>query len=349
MTQAREKIVVPEAQLTELGIRAFEGLGLPHQDAVDVVRILVLADLFGLSTHGLSRIESYGERLQVRGINARPNIQVTSPAPGLRLVAGDNAVGPLVGMHALRAAMQAAEQCGVGIAFARQSNHFGPISPYGLIAAEAGFASIIGSNATTTIAPWGGTDARVGNSPIGFAVPNPGGNPFLLDMAMSVVARAKIRNALKAGASIPDTWATDASGRPTTDPKQALDGFLLPIGGHKGYGLALMVDLFAGLLSGAAYLTHVKSWVDAPDEPQNLGHFFLLIDTKRLGSTQWLTERMNDFAAILHESPPSDAERSVIQPGEIELSRLNAQRANGIAIDPDVLALLRKHAGELVS
>lgn len=338
--------LVPETELRALGVRAFEGLGLPRQDAVDVVDILVLADLFGLSTHGLSRIESYGERLLVGGINRQARIRVDSPAPALRLVDGDNGVGPLVGMHALRAAMQAASECGVGLAFARQSNHFGPISPYGLIAAEAGYASIIGSNATTTIAPWGGTDARVGNSPIGFAVPNPDGAHFLLDMAMSVVARAKIRNALKAGQAIPDTWATDAQGQPTTDPKQALDGFLLPIGGHKGYGLALMVDLFAGLLSNAAYLTHVKSWVDAPDEPQNLGHFFLLIDTRRLGSAQWLTERMNDFAAILHASPAADPARPVIQPGEIELAKLARQRAHGIEVAADVLALLRQHAGQ---
>lgn len=277
---------------------------------------------------------------------ARPASAWTAPPPALRLVDGDNGVGPLVGMHALRAAMQAASECGVGLAFARQSNHFGPISPYGLIAAEAGYASIIGSNATTTIAPWGGTDARVGNSPIGFAVPNPDGAHFLLDMAMSVVARAKIRNALKAGQAIPDTWATDAQGQPTTDPRQALDGFLLPIGGHKGYGLALMVDLFAGLLSNAAYLTHVKSWVDAPDEPQNLGHFFLLIDTRRLGSTQWLAERMNDFAAILHASPAADPARPVIQPGEIELAKLARQRAHGIEVAADVLALLRQHAGQ---
>ncbi|MFY2055756.1 Ldh family oxidoreductase [Achromobacter xylosoxidans] len=338
--------LVPETELRELGVRAFEGLGLPRQDAVDVVDILVLADLFGLSTHGLSRIESYGERLQVGGINRQARIRVDSPAPALRLVDGDNGVGPLVGMHALRAAMKAACECGVGLAFARQSNHFGPISPYGLIAAEAGYASIIGSNATTTIAPWGGTDARVGNSPIGFAVPNPDGAHFLLDMAMSVVARAKIRNALKAGQAIPDTWATDAQGQPTTDPRQALDGFLLPIGGHKGYGLALMVDLFAGLLSNAAYLTHVKSWVDAPDEPQNLGHFFLLIDTRRLGSTQWLAERMNDFAAILHASSAADPARPVIQPGEIELAKLARQRAHGIEVAADVLALLRQHAGQ---
>ena len=334
-----------EVELTALALRAFEGLGLRAADAADVVKVLVLADLFGLSTHGLSRIESYGERLLVKGIRAQPNITVASPAPALRLVDGDNGVGPLVGMHALRAAMDAARQCGVGMAFARGSNHFGPISPYSLIAAEAGFASVIGSNATTTIAPWGGSDARLGNSPLGFGVPNPGGAPFLLDMAMSVVARAKVRNAFKRGEAIPDTWATDNQGRATTDPKAALDGFLLPIGGHKGYGLALLVDMFAGLLSNAAYLTHVKSWVDAPDEPQNLGHFFILINTSLLGSSEWLSQRMMDFAAILHESPEAVPGTPVIVPGEIELKKMAQQRAKGITLDPATVALLLQHAG----
>ena len=333
-----------EEELTALAVRAFKGLDLPHSDAIEVVRILVQADLFGLSTHGLSRIESYGERLLVNGINARPNITVESPALALRLVDGDNGVGPLVGMRTLYAAMDAASQCGIGMAFARGSNHFGPISPYSMIAAEHGYASIIGSNATTTIAPWGGSDARLGNSPLGFGVPNPGGKPFLLDMAMSVVARAKIRNAFKRGENIPDTWATDRTGVPTKDPQAALEGFLLPIGGHKGYGLALLVDMFAGLLSNAAYLTHVKSWVDAPDEPQNLGHFFILIDTKKLGSSEWLTARMTDFANILHDSPPADTSHPVIVPGEIELKKMEQQKETGILLDPAVLELLHHHA-----
>jgi ureidoglycolate dehydrogenase (NAD+) len=340
---------VPEDELTSLGIKAFQGLGLPQHDAEQVTRILVLADLFGLSTHGLSRIESYGERLLVKGINPRPNITVERVAPALVRVDGDNGVGPVVGMRTLEAAMEVARECGVGVAFARGSNHFGPVSPYSLIAAEEGFASIIGSNSTTTIAPWGGTDARLGNSPVGFGVPNPGGAPFLLDMAISVVARAKIRNALKRGEAIPDTWATDKHGRTTTDPATALDGFLLPIGGHKGYGLALLVDLFAGLLSDAAYLTHVKSWVDAPDEPQNLGHFFILINTKLLGSTEWLSRRMNDFAAILHDSPPADPGKPVMVPGEIELGKMARQRKEGIAIGADVMALLQRHAANASS
>ena len=345
MTQnAQVQTVWSEAELSALAVKAFQGLGLTLADAKDVVQVLVMADLFGLSTHGLSRIESYGDRLLVNGIRAQPKITVQAPAPALRLVDGDNGVGPLVGMHALRAALDAAKQCGIGMAFARGSNHFGPISPYSLIAAQQGFASIIGSNATTTIAPWGGSDARLGNSPLGFGVPNPGGDPFLLDMAMSVVARAKIRNALKRGEAIPDTWATDDKGRATTDPKSALDGFLQPIGGHKGYGLALLVDLFAGLLSNAAYLTHVKSWVDAPDEPQNLGHFFILINTQMLGSAQWLTERMTDFAAILHDSPAAVEGRPVIVPGEIELQKMKRQREEGIKLDATTVTLLHQHA-----
>lgn len=335
---------MPESDLTLLGVQAFRGLGLSEADARDVCRILVQADLFGLSTHGLSRVESYGERLLIHGINPRAEIKVERLAPAMVSVDGDNGAGPLVGLRALEAAMSVAAECGIGIAFARGSNHFGPISPYSLIAAEAGFASIIGSNATTTIAPWGGTDARLGNSPLGFGVPNPGGAPFLLDMAMSVVARAKIRTAFKRGESIPNTWATDQKGLPTSDPKQALDGFLLPIGGHKGYGLALLVDLFAGLLSNAAYLTHVKSWVDSPDEPQNLGHFFILINTRLLGSSDWLAQRMNDFAAILHDSPAAETDKPVLVPGEIELAKMKEQRKNGIHMPVDVIALLQRHA-----
>ncbi|MES2184874.1 MAG: Ldh family oxidoreductase [Pseudomonadota bacterium] len=333
-----------ETELLDLGSRAFQGLGLRPADAARVAKILVMADLFGLSTHGLSRVESYGERLISGGIKQQPNLSAESVAPALVKVDGDNGVGPLVGLYALDAAMEAARKYGVGVALARGSNHFGPISPYSLIAAEAGFASIIGSNATTTIAPWGGSDARLGNSPLGFGVPHPGGDPFLLDMAMSVVARAKIRNAFKRGEAIPDTWATDKGGRPTTDPAAALDGFLLPIGGHKGYGLALLVDMFAGLLSDAAYLTHVKSWVDAPDEPQNLGHFFILLDTTKLGSTKWLADRMADFANILHASAPAEAGKPVIVPGEIELGKMRRQREAGVVLDATTLGLLHKYA-----
>lgn len=342
MSAASARLSEDELQL--LASAALHGLGLTQEDAADAARILVLAELFGIQTHGVGRIVSYGERLDLGGIAARPAIAVEAVAPTMARLDGANGVGPLVGFRALEAAMSMAREFGVGMVFARASNHFGPISPYNYLAAQQGFASVIASNATTTIAPWGGSDARLGNSPLGFGVPHPGGAPVLLDIAMSMSARAKIRDAAKAGRPIPDTWATDRQGRPTTDAQAGLDGFLQPIGGHKGYGLALIVDLFAGLLSGAAYLTHVKSWLDAPAEPQNLGHFFLLFDARRLGAPDWLAERMADFARILHDSPAADPAQPVRVPGEIELDKLARHREQGVLVDAEVLAALRNFA-----
>jgi LDH2 family malate/lactate/ureidoglycolate dehydrogenase len=286
------------------------------------------------------RLESYGERLRSGAMDARARIVVEDLAPALARVDGANAVGPLVGRRALREAMTRARAHGVGIAFARNSNHFGAIAPYCLLAADEGFASMICSNASVTIAPTGAAETRLGNNPLGFGVPRPGGRPVILDMAMSVVARGKIRAALRKGEKIPDSWATDRQGRATTDPKAALDGFLLPFGGYKGYGLALVVDLLAGVLSDAAYLTHVNSWLDDPGKPGNLGHFFMLLDTRVLGSSEWLADRVGDFAAIIHDAPRADPGVPVRLPGGRELDNLERHRRDGIDMDPSLLSRL---------
>jgi LDH2 family malate/lactate/ureidoglycolate dehydrogenase len=329
-----------EQELNSLAIRVLVRCGMAHPEAVEAARILVMADMFGLHTHGLARLESYGERLRNGGINPHAHVKVERVAPAMAKVDGDDGVGTLVGIRALEAATELARESGVGIVLARSSNHFGPISPYNYLAAQGGFASMVCSNASVTIAPWGGREARFGNSPIGFGVPNPGAHPFMLDMAMSVAARAKIRNALKRGERIPETWATDREGRPTSDPRAALDGFLLAIGGHKGYGLALVVDLLAGLLSGASYLTHVKSWLDDPTEPQDIGHFFLLFDTARLGSTDWLAQRMADFCEILRTTPPTDPDKPVLVPGDIEIARLEKHRREGVVLEDGLVEKL---------
>jgi LDH2 family malate/lactate/ureidoglycolate dehydrogenase len=332
---------IDEAALLELAAGAVAASGVPRADAEVTARILVTGDLLGVHTHGVDRAITYSDRVARGGVNPRPKIAVERVAPALIKVDGDNGLGPVVGMRALKEAMAAASELGVAIALARRSNHFGAVAPYSLIAAEAGFASIIGSNASLSIAPTGGREARLGNSPVAFCVPNPDGQPFLLDMALSVVARAKIREAARRGTPIPNTWGTDRDGKPTTDAKAALDGVLLPVGGHKGYGLALAVDLFAGLLSDAAYLTHVRSWLEEPAEPSELGHFYILLDTKRLGSTAWLAHRMADFAAIIHATEPADPAEPVRVPGERELAMMERQRREGIEIDDAVLAKLR--------
>jgi ureidoglycolate dehydrogenase (NAD+) len=338
---------IEQENLIELATAALRGYGISKNDARDASRILVLADMFGVHTHGVSRISSYGERLQVGAIKAQPDIRIERVAAVISRIDGDNGVGPLVGMRALDAAMDLAREFGAGIAFVRNSNHFGPVSSYSYIAAQQGFASMIASNTNTMIAPWGGRDARVGNNPIGLCVPNPAGDPIMLDMALSVAARAKVRRALDRGETIPSTWATDRGGHPTTDPRAALDGFMLAIGGHKGYGLALMMDLLAGLLSGANYLTHVRSWLEAPSDPQNLGHFFLLLDSSRLGPQEWLAERMTDFAAIVHDTPPADPNAPVLLPGEIEMRKFRRAEKEGIMLERKVLDELRARAARV--
>jgi hypothetical protein len=156
------------------------------------------------------------------------------------------------------------------------------------------------------------------------------------DHAFWMDTLAELRGAFASDA----VWLTDLVPIHGFDPAKALDGFLQPMGGYKGYGLALMVDLLAGVMSDAAYLTHVKSWVDAPDEPQNLGHFFLLMDTKVLGPSGWLLSRMKDFLSILHASEPANPERPVLVPGEMELARMRDRLRDGIEVDAAVMRLL---------
>jgi len=335
---------IPESALLPLATQALTKGGLRESDAEAAARVLVLADLFGLRTHGISRIPQYLSRVPIGGINPTADIMVTKPAAALALVNGANGIGPVAGMAGLNAALDGARQAGIGAALVRGSNHFGPIMPYAWIAAEQGFATIIASNATTTIAPWGGRDTRLGNNPLGLGVPDPAGNHVILDMALSVAARAKIREHAARNAPIPGDWATDAEGRPTTDAAAALGGFLLPVGGHKGYGLAIMVDLFAGLLSGAAYLTHVKAWDKQPEVAQDLGHIFIAIDCAKLGTPDWLRGRMADFGEIIHTTPPADASRPVLLPGERELTLLRQQRQHGIRVAAADLAKLQQLA-----
>lgn len=331
-------------RLKDLAIRALAGNGMSEEDARRVANVLVLADLFGIGTHGVARIPQYLERARLGGVDVAAKVTVDQVAPALVRVDGAHGIGPRIGSYALDAALASAREVGLGAAFVRGSNHFGPVMPYLFQAAQQGFAAIIASNATTTIAPWGGREARLGNNPLGIGVPNPDGDPVLLDIAMSVAARAKIRAAARAGNSIPDTWATDRDGRPTTDPQAALDGFLQPLGGHKGYGLSVMIDLFAGVLSGASYLTHISSWDKEPERPQDLGHVFFLLDTSKLGAAATRSVRMTDFAEILHSTPPTDAARPVRLPGEFELDRYHRQLRNGVAVADEVLARLTELA-----
>jgi LDH2 family malate/lactate/ureidoglycolate dehydrogenase len=247
---------------------------------------------------------------------------------------------------AIAASRSAAAETGVAVAMIGASHHCGVAGHHVERLAEHGLVALLFANTPGAIAPWGGARPVFGTNPIAFACPRQDAPPLVIDLSMSVVARGKIRAALQRGERIPETWATDSAGNPTADPKAALDGFLLPFGGYKGYGLALVVDLLAGVLSGAAYLTHVNSWLDDPGKPGNLGHFFMCIDTRVLGPTGWLAERMADFDAIVHGTPRADAAVPVRLPGEIELERMERHRRDGVAIDATLVARLEAIAAK---
>jgi LDH2 family malate/lactate/ureidoglycolate dehydrogenase len=336
---------VAVGELKALADAALARAGLLEADRAAVTRVLVEADMMGLSTHGVTRLENYVERVRIGGVAARAEVTVERKGPSLALVDGGNALGPVVGERALAAAMEIAGETGLAHVGCRNSNHFGALAPYALTACEAGFVSVMATNATTTMPPWGGAKARIGNNPFGVAAPCPEPPHFILDMAMSVAARGKIRAARDAGKPIPEGWAVDANGRTTTDPAAALAGFLMPVGGHKGSGLSQAVDVLAGVLSGAQFLTGVSSWLDDPERPQGLGHFMLLIDPARLIGRLAFDHAMGRFQRIIRETPPANPDRPVLLPGEREQASRERALSEGVAVPGKVLATLRRLAG----
>lgn len=327
-----DHVIVDAAELEEMARSALLSERLEPRQAADTARVLVLADLLGIGTHGVRRVPEYIGRSRQGGMNSVASITHEHVAPSVIRVHGDNGFGPAAAMHGLRAAMDTAEEQGCCVAAIRESNHCGALMPYCLTATEQSFGILMCSSATPTMAPWGGADRRLGNSPFAIGVPNTTGDPLLLDIAMSVVARGKIRAAASEGTSIPDTWAFDSHGQPTTDPAAAIDGLLAPIGGYKGYGLAAMVDALAGLLSGAAFLTGVSSWSLHPERPQNLGHFIVVFKADLFGGPEWLGARMAEFGEILHGSPAA-ADSPVLLPGEREMKNYHEQMAHGVRVE----------------
>lgn len=331
-------VTVERAPLLRLAEAALTAAGAAPRHAALTADILVEGDLMGISTHGVLRVLLYSERLGLGGITAGAQIAVERKAPSLALVDGDNGLGPAVAMTALEAGFEMAAESGLAYVGCRNSNHLGALAPYALKACERGLVLISGTNASTTIAPWGGREARLGNNPLSIAAPCPDAPHFILDMAMSVAARGKIRKARDEGAAIPEGWAVDAAGKPTTDPVAALEGFLLPFGGHKGSGLSQAVDLLAGVLSGARFLTDISPWTDYPERPCGTGHFFLLLDPARLLGAAPYEAAVGRFRALIRETPPAEAAQPVQFPGEREQMRRAAALDKGIVLPAELLA-----------
>jgi LDH2 family malate/lactate/ureidoglycolate dehydrogenase len=344
-----ELVRVAAAPLRQWVSALFAALGMPEEDAAVSADALVTSDLLGVSSHGVSNyIELiYAPGLRRGTINARPNVRVLRENASLALVDGDGGMGHVVGAKAMRIAVDKARSTGIGVVTVRGSRHYGMAGYYPLLALEHGLIGASLTNADALVLPTFGREARLGTNPIAVAVPAGEEPPFLLDMATSTVPLGKIMLAMRAGAAIPLGWAADRDGRATTDARAAFEALrLLPLGGsyeqgsHKGYGLAALVDILCGALSGSIQGDH-------GGVGNEVGHFFAALDPDVFVPRPEFAAAMDRFLRRLRETPSVDPAEPVIYAGWKEhVARRERERA-GIPLHPKVLDYLRRFSGEL--
>src|SRR6202158_2636430 len=258
------------------GRRLLVAHGLSEADAAIVTGCLVRADLRGIDTPGLQFLPQYLDRGRRGLVNPKPNLVVERITPAVGALDGENGFGFVVATKAMAAAMDSAREFGVGVVSARRSTHFGMAACYTLQALEAGFISFVFTNASRAMPACGGREAFLGTSPFAAAAPSGQELPFDLDMSPAVAARGKIRRAARRGETIPLGYALDAQGRPTTDPNAALEGGVMqPIGGPKGSGLSMLMDVLCGVITGAGCAGDVGNQFLDFERPQDVGHFLL--------------------------------------------------------------------------
>ncbi|MGD0906354.1 MAG: Ldh family oxidoreductase [Candidatus Acidiferrales bacterium] len=320
--------------------------GVPPEDSAVVAEYLIHADLRGVDTHGLIRLPLYLDRIRRGLVNPRPDIKVCQVTPVSLAVDGENGLGQVVATRAMNQAIAAAKNFGCCVAGVKRSTHFGVAASYALQAIHAGLIGMVFTNASASMPPWGGRQPILGTSPL--AVGAPGGKlgPFVLDMSVAVAARGKIRKALRRGESIPEGYALDAEGRPTTDPAAALQGLILPMGGPKGSGLAMVMDIFGGVLTGAAFAGDVGDQTRDFDRTQNVGHFLFAMRPDLFVSLKEYEARMDTLIQRIHDCPPAEGFSEVLIAGEFEARQEVARRARGLPYSPSELATFQGEAAK---
>lgn len=344
MTQPKR---YPVDELLDFAASLLMGLNLPEADARIAAQAIVQADLEGVETHGLGRLPNYIARIRKGLVNPRPQMNFVRRMGATALLDADNGMGQVAATRAMREAIRLAETQGTGWVGVRQSCHFGAASFYSMLAAEAGMIGFAFSNTPPGMAPYGGRQAALGTNPIGFAAPVADRPAISIDLATSAVARGHIIKAAREGRSIPAEWAIDAEGAPTTDPNAALKGALMPLGGAKGYALALAVEVLCGVLTGAAMLTQMPSFFDNWDTPSNVGHMLGAINiaawidpTEFETRAVWLVDQLKAVA-------PASDHSAVRIPGERRAALEAERRRDGIALASTTVQQLSTIALEL--
>ena len=323
-------------------------LGLPDPHALTVASLMAEADLQGSDGHGVIRLPQYARRIRAGGIKLRPDIRVLQERAGMALIDGDNAMGHLVMARAAELAVDKARTAGVAWVGARMSNHAGPASLYArkMLAHDMiGMYFAVGN--ANHLPPWGGMDMLLSTNPIAVAVPANRQTPIVLDMATTVAAYGKVKAKAQRGETMPEGWMIDREGRPLTDPRRAEEGFLLPIGGYKGYGLALVFGLLAGTLNGAAMGKDVIDFNHDDASATNTGQAIVAIDVAAFGDLQGFKARVDVLVDDLRHSRRMPNVERIWLPGEQSHAKRVEYDRDGIPISAPLLRSLDQLADDL--
>ncbi|MCC8194575.1 MAG: Ldh family oxidoreductase [Deltaproteobacteria bacterium] len=335
----REITVVAEDKLFAFCSTMLRMAGMPDADASYAAHCLVQTNLWGTDSHGVIRLPSYIKRLQNGAINPKPTVKVLREVGAVARLHGDDGHGYIVAHKAMAKAISLAMVHGLGLATVRNSNHFGAAGLFAREAAEKNMIGIAMSNVYANMVAPGSRHAVIGNNPIAFAVPIPGMRPFVLDFCLSKVALGKLLVAKDKGEKIPLDWAVDEDGNPTDDPEKGIAGAMLPMAGHKGYGLALVVEMFTGMFSGGAILDAIKGMVANPDEPGETSHTMIAINPLTIMDEDEWEARTHALHAKLKETPML-AGHTIVFPGEPEDAAEIQRRRSGIPVPAATIATL---------
>jgi len=332
--------IVDTAALIDLGRRILCSLGVPDPDARLVSDSLVTADLWGHASHGMLRLPWYCARLRSGAMRPVTELATLVDTGALTVVDGQDGVGQIVTDRACQEATRRARSHGVGVVAVRNSNHFGTAAYWTRRMAKAGCIGILTTNSSPAMAPWGGRKKTVGANPWSIAAPGGHHSPVVLDISNTSVARGKIYSALEKRQDIPSGWAIDREGRPTTDPREALEGVMLPIGEHKGYGISFMMDILSGVLTGSGYSTEVTGPY-IPEGHSRCGHLVLALDVETVIGVAEFTRRIDDLIERNRSVPLAPGSAGIYYPGELEARAEQENAAAGVTLPRKTIDDLR--------
>jgi len=333
-------------RLLEFSTAVFARAGMPEPDARLAADTLVQADLWGHQSHGVMRLSWYAARLEAGVCEPVAKPELVVDAGAIAVLDGHHGMGQVLTVRAMREAIDRAKVHGIGAVALRNSNHFGTAMYFTLMAAREGCVGFVSTNASPAMAPWGGRKKTVGTNPWSWAAPAGSHAPMVLDIANTGVARGKIYLAKQKGLPIPEGWAINAAGEPTTDPGEAINGIILPMAQHKGYAIAVIMDMLSGVLTGSAFGTGVFGPYQT-EHRSGAGQLVIALNVDAMQPLAEFNARMERYIAELKSVPLAKGFDEIVYPGEIEARNDARHRTEGLLLPGDTAADLQKIAARL--